>query len=108
SEQGGPESYEYAMLLPIEISYGLGSNYVLRVDPDRRAELLEQAVATLQEIDPNRIILKQHTFTEMRDDYYRQDRAMMWMLVAVIIALLIVTALGIIGLASFWVQQRSK
>ena len=33
---------------------------------------------------------------------------MAWLLVAVCVALLIVTALGIVGLASFWVQQRSK
>ncbi|MGO4781242.1 ABC transporter permease, partial [Lysobacter sp. 2RAB21] len=31
-----------------------------------------------------------------------------WLLSAVCIALLIVTALGIVGLASFWVQQRTK
>jgi putative ABC transport system permease protein len=44
----------------------------------------------------------------MRDEYYRQDRAMAWLLATVIIALLVVTALGIVGLASFWVQQRTK
>ncbi|MCF5950189.1 ABC transporter permease, partial [Xanthomonas perforans] len=35
-------------------------------------------------------------------------RAMIWLLGAVCVALLIVTALGIVGLASFWVQQRTK
>ena len=30
------------------------------------------------------------------------------LLVAVCVALLVVTALGIVGLASFWVQQRSR
>src|SRR3546814_15148731 len=33
---------------------------------------------------------------------------MAWMLVIVCVALLVVTALGIVGLASFWVQQRTK
>jgi putative ABC transport system permease protein len=33
---------------------------------------------------------------------------MVWLLVAVCIGLLVVTALGIVGLASFWVQQRTK
>lgn len=33
---------------------------------------------------------------------------MAWMLLAMIVALLVVTALGIVGLASFWVQQRNK
>jgi len=31
---------------------------------------------------------------------------MAWLLAAVCLALLVVTALGIVGLASFWVQQR--
>src|SRR5690606_4752628 len=48
------------------------------------------------------------TMEELRNAYYRQDRAMVWLLVAVIVALLVVTALGIVGLASFWVQQRTK
>ena len=33
---------------------------------------------------------------------------MSWMLVIVSVLLLVVTALGIVGLASFWVQQRTK
>jgi putative ABC transport system permease protein len=33
---------------------------------------------------------------------------MVWLLVAVCVALLVVTALGVVGLASFWVQQRTK
>ena len=33
---------------------------------------------------------------------------MAWLLVAVCVGLLVVTALGIVGLASFWVQQRTK
>src|SRR3546814_16989295 len=67
------------------------------------------AVAALERNGPNRIILTDNTKTmeELRDEYYRQDRAMVWLLVAVIIALLVVTALGIVGLASFWVQQRT-
>src|SRR3546814_5074590 len=66
------------------------------------------AVAALQRNGPNRIVLEQQTVDELRADYYRQDRAMAWMLVIVCVALLVVTALGIVGLASFWVQQRTK
>ena len=62
----------------------------------------------LEKNGPNRIILEQQTLEEMRSDFYRQDRAMSWMLVIVSVLLLVVTALGIVGLASFWVQQRTK
>jgi putative ABC transport system permease protein len=108
NDQGGPEANEYSMIFPIDLPYSVGGNYLLRVDPDRRAETLKRAVETLQANNASRIILEEQTFEEMRESYYRQDRSMMWLLVAVVIALLIVTALGIVGLASFWVQQRSK
>jgi len=108
NEQGGPSAYEYSMIFPIKVPYSMGGNYLLRTDPERRAEVLKTAVDTLQKNNANRIILEQQTMQELRDNFYRQDRSMAWLLVAVCVALLIVTALGIIGLASFWVQQRSK
>ena len=103
-------AHEYSMIFPIHVPFSLGGNYLLRTDPARRGEVLKAAVAALEKNSPNRIILEDNTKTmeELRAQYYRQDRAMVWMLVAVIVALLVVTALGIVGLASFWVQQRTK
>ncbi|MDR6673285.1 FtsX-like permease family protein [Xanthomonas sp. 1678] len=99
---------DYAMLLPLRLSYTDGL-YVLRVaDPARRQEVLAAAVAALMKVDSSRLVLKQETYAEIRDKYFQGDRAMVWLLGAVCIALLIVTALGIVGLASFWVQQRTK
>src|SRR3546814_19411025 len=63
---------------------------------------------TLNQVNPSRVLLDDDTFIEVRDEYYRQDKAMAWLLVAVILGLLVVTALGIVGLASFWVAQRTK
>lgn len=110
SEQGGPAQHEFTMILPVRVPYDLGGNYVLRTDPERRDEVLKAAVNALQKNGPNRIILEDNTktFEALRQEYYRQDRAMAWMLASVCIALLVVTALGIVGLASFWVQQRTK
>ncbi|MGV1106938.1 ABC transporter permease [Xanthomonas translucens] len=99
---------DYAMLLPLRLNYTKGL-YVLRVtDPARRQEMLTAATAALMKVDNSRLVLKQQTYTEIRDDYFQGDRAMVWLLGAVCIALLIVTALGIVGLASFWVQQRTR
>ena len=111
NDRGPAAEYEYAVILPIETSYELGGNYLLRVDdPARRDEVLKAAMKVLETSGPTRIIDTEDskTLEEMRRDFYRQDRAMAWMLVAVIVALLVVTALGIVGLASFWVQQRTK
>jgi putative ABC transport system permease protein len=108
NEQGGPAGRENAVILPVRMPYTAGGNYLLRVPSARRTQVLQAAVAELQRISPNRIILAQQTFEGLRQDYFRQDRAMVWLLVAVCGALLVVTALGIVGLASFWVQQRTR
>ncbi len=107
NDSGGASSDTYAMFLPVTIPYTMGA-YVLRVDPARRSEVLAQVDATLDKVDPNRVLINRNTYDEIRRDYFRQDRAMAYLLAGVSIALLIITALGVVGLASFWVQQRTR
>lgn len=107
----GPDDMlpEYSMLLPIRMPYDVGGLYILRTnDPGQRERVLKDAVKVLEKNSPNRLIMDQKPFTQIRDEYFRQDQSMVWLLIAVCIALLVVTALGIVGLASFWVQQRTK
>ncbi|MCE7033077.1 ABC transporter permease [Lysobacter sp. GX 14042] len=104
---GGNMSYSF--VLPIRPNYNNGGFYMLRVDdPARRAEVLKAAVAALEQVDPNRLVLDQRSYSEIRERFFRSDREMIGLLLVVCVALLVVTALGIVGLASFWVQQRSK
>ncbi len=105
---GGPDAYYYSMIYPIKVPYTVGGNYLIRVDPARRAETLKAAVEVLERNGPNRIILDQQTLEEMRAANYQSDKAMAWMLATVCVLLLVITALGIVGLASFWVAQRTK
>ena len=110
-DRGPASEYEFSVVFPVETTYEAGGNYLLRVaDPSRRDEVLRAAIKTLENSGPTRIIDPEEasTLEQMRNEYYRQDRSMAWLLVSVIIALLVVTALGIVGLASFWVQQRTK
>ncbi len=110
SMQGGPDEREYSLAFPVRAAYNVGGNYVLRTDPARRAEVLAAATEALSRNGPRRVILEDdtRTFSELRDEFYRQPRAMAWLLGIVCLALLFITALGIVGLASFWVQQRTK
>ena len=104
----GAAGASYAAILPIVLPYTVGGDYVLRVDPARRAEVLAAAGAAIEKNGPNRIILEKKTFDELRSHYFRGDRSMAWLLIGVCVALLVITALGIVGLASFWVQQRTR
>ncbi len=105
NDNEGSASAQYSMLLPIRPTSG---RFVIRTSPERREDVLKAAVAALEKVNRSRIIMNQGTFTDVIGEYYRQDKAMAWLLGAVCIALMVVTALGIVGLASFWVQQRTK
>jgi putative ABC transport system permease protein len=105
NDNEGPAHAYNSMLLPVRPTMG---RFVLRTTPERRDEVLKAAVASLKRTNPNRIILAEHAFSDVKARYYRQDSAMVWLLASVCAALLVVTALGIVGLASFWVQQRTK
>ena len=104
----GDETAEYSMLLPLRVDYTVGGYYLVRTKPGEAQRIARDAAAALERHSPNRIILENKPLTEIRAGFFRQDRSMAWLLVAVCIALLVVTALGIVGLASFWVQQRTK
>ena len=80
----------------------------MRVDPAQRDAVLKAATPVLESIGGKRMVREARTLEEMRSSYYAQDRAMIWLLGGVCVALLLVTALGIVGLASFWVQQRTR
>ncbi len=98
----------FSAIFPIRMNFSNGGRYLIRVsDPARRAEVLEQALAALDRNDPNRLVWRKQTYEEGRAKYFANDRDMIGLLL-IVSALLLVTALGIVGLASFWVQQRTK
>jgi putative ABC transport system permease protein len=84
--------------------------YVMRTSAERRDTVARQAAEALLRVDPNRVIPDEAvtTFERMRDDYFQGDVTMMRLLVASALALFCVTAIGIAGLANFWVQQRRR
>jgi putative ABC transport system permease protein len=102
-----PNGPQYSMLLPIQMTMAEGASYLMRTAPQDRDSVLKAAVAKLIKLDPNRIVLAKGTLEDHRRDFFRDDRAMAGILIGVCIAMLIVTALGIVGLASFWVSQRN-
>jgi putative ABC transport system permease protein len=108
NEFSGARDPGFAMFFPVEMPYSQGGNYLIRTEASRKGEVLGAIAAAFDRVDKSRILLKKQTFAEIRRDYFRQDRAMAYLLVGVSIALLIITALGVVGLASFWVQQRTR
>ena len=94
----------YAMIFPMR---GSGS-YIVRADAAQLNQQIKAATAAIEAVDSTRVVTRARTLAEMRAAFYAQDRAMAWLMGGVCVALLLVTAMGIVGLASFWVQQRTR
>jgi putative ABC transport system permease protein len=99
---------ENSTFVPAFMPNGSSTRYLVRTEPGRRDEVMKQVEQKLAESNTSRIIGKVHTIEEIRQEAYAGDRAMAIILTAVIAALLTVTALGIVGMASFWVAQRTR
>lgn len=109
SETDDPSAMDYSMIFPVNMPYTSGANYLLRTEPARRQQVLADAGEALKRNGPPRIFnVNNGTLESLRDRYYRTDLTMAWLLALVCAAMLVVTALGIVGLASFWVQQRVR
>jgi putative ABC transport system permease protein len=106
SLQEGENAAQWSTVVPLRFSGG--GSYVLRTDPGQRERVIRAAVTALKTLDPKRIYRQQRTLDDARAEFFQGDRAMTGLLVGVIIALLLVTGLGIVGLASFWVAQRRR
>lgn len=98
---------DYATLLPL-LPDEKRVTYVLRTAPQDRERVLQQAAAVLERLYDNRILRHAETFVQLRADFFHRSRNMIGLLMAAAASLLVVTALGIAGLGSFWVQQRKR
>ncbi|HEX7341125.1 MAG TPA: FtsX-like permease family protein [Rhodanobacteraceae bacterium] len=87
---------------------GMSVTYVLRTSPHDRAQVLQLARKALLKVDPDRVLLHPQTFTQLRARHFSRTRTMIDLLLAAAFGLLFVAALGITGLANFWVQQRTR
>lgn len=102
------DEVEYSTLAPIYMTYGSSARYLVRTEPGRLDEVMKAVEQKLAEVNPSRIIGKLKSMKEFREDAYASDRAMTIILGTVIFSLLAITALGIVGMASFWVAQRTR
>ncbi len=100
-------SSRFALLAPRQPTFR-GGTYMLRVEPGRAQQVIKAATELIREIDPRRSVRRGEALSDMRIAYDAEDRAMTWLLAGVCTALLAVTAFGIVGLASFWVAQRTR
>jgi putative ABC transport system permease protein len=81
--------------------------YMVRVQPGQLNAVMKAAEAKLMKLQNNRI-LQSSSMSQVRADAYRGDHGLIVLLTCICVALLVVTAFGIIGLTSYWVAQRRQ
>ncbi len=83
------------------------AQFAVRTEPGQRDRVMKEAEALLGKIS-GQVVVGTDSMEKDRKDIYRDDRAIAWMLITVTVLLLLVTASGIVGMATLWVNQRRK
>lgn len=84
------------------------ASYIVRTEPGQLDRLMREVEDKLVAARDDRVHLRTQSLLEARANRYRADRSLAWMLITIMGLLLLVTASGIIGMASLWVNQRRK
>ncbi|OOG59836.1 FtsX-like permease family protein [Rhodanobacter sp. C03] len=108
--EGGPSTIEWSVFVPSQPGAHFAGTYLLRASPEELSRVLRDARAAIAKIAPDAVLetATSQSVASLRETFFQQDRTMAGILLGVIAAMLLVTALGIVGLASFWVQQRRR
>lgn len=103
----GWDKLSQVMLTP-RIPAGPLARYVIRTEPGQRDALMTQIEQKLSGSNPHRAISYVRSHTQIKEKSYRADSRMVAFLSVLIGLMVSVTALGIVGLASFHVNVRRK
>jgi putative ABC transport system permease protein len=100
--------HEYAVFFAAwNRSYEGGTPYLLRVEPGRVADVARAAEERLRAVNPGRE-LNVRTVVEVKDKYFAGQQLVVKMMGAMAVLLVLVTSLGIVGLTSFSVTERTR
>lgn len=95
------------ILLPSYLE-GASFRYIIRTEPGQRQRIMTEVEQGLQERRRNVVQVNLESMTEIVASAYEESRAMVVVLKVSIVLVLLVTAFGLIGLASSSVRQRTK
>jgi putative ABC transport system permease protein len=101
------DTYYNFMLQPY-VSYESKINYLVRAQEGQLSAIMPEVERVLLETEPNRLISSVFTQEEILSRSYATDQATMVILLIVMVLMMVITGLGIVGLASFSVSQRTR
>jgi putative ABC transport system permease protein len=101
------ERSEWSVIRPQRFAGG-SAMYTLRAEPGQRDRVMREAEEAVRKSSPTPKVITVTSLDEARNTRYSGDRRLSWTLIVVSALLLLVTASGIVGMASLWVTQRRK
>lgn len=103
----GWDGVERSMLVPFQMESS-SSFYLIRTEAGKRDEMMPMIEKTLAESNKGRIIRRVTTIEDTRKRSYRQHNATNKILTTVVVTLTLITSFGIVGLAIFSINRRTK
>ncbi len=98
---------EHVMLIPGRPGSAERMRYAVRVEPDAVESVYTEVEELMLGLNPGRIVTVE-TMREIKDETHQVNNAVVKMLSGVISLLILVTSLGIVGLTSSSVAQRTR
>ncbi|MEH6420340.1 ABC transporter permease [Pseudomonas sp. CGJS7] len=112
SQPGGGEAEDpdWSVFVPALAGSNFAGKYLIRGSPGEMARIVRESNQAVLKVAPDAVLdpEQSRSVSELRESYFKSSRVMVSLLIGVVVALLGTTALGIVGLASFWVTQRRK
>jgi putative ABC transport system permease protein len=99
---------EFATIQGVRLSNDPWSGYAVKTEPGQRDRVMKDAESALRKNSAQPLNIRMRTMEEFRTERYRGEKGLAYMLLAVCVLLLIITASGIVGMSALWVNQRRK
>jgi putative ABC transport system permease protein len=100
--------HEFAVFFPSRVgSYARGSRFLVRVEPGAMKSVVPMLEKRLLGVNANRVF-EMETMDEIKGNFQTASRLVVRLMSGVIVVLVFVTALGIVGITSLAVAERTK
>jgi putative ABC transport system permease protein len=100
--------YNFILQPFVESKTGRGNNYVVRTEVGMQDSVIPEVEAKLFSLYGDRLVDRMRTQEEVIERSYSTDRAITQILSIVSALMILITSFGIVGLASFSVNQRTR
>jgi putative ABC transport system permease protein len=103
---------DYTVLLARNVGNTAMLSYAVRVDPAMRESALQGIAKVMNRqfagVTAGGPQPRTQSYDEKSEQAFKDSRATLWLLLGMVLAIVIVTLVGIMGLTGFWVQRRTR